>query len=102
MYKVKHKLCPAPIQEIFRENENAPNLRMDGDWVVPKARTVNYGIETIRYRGPVTWNLLPKEIKSLETLESFKENIKKWKPQGCTCRLCKIFITKLGYVEIRT
>ena len=46
MYKVKHKLCLAPIQEIFRENENAPNLRMDGDWVIPRASTVNYGIDT--------------------------------------------------------
>ena len=91
MYKVKHGLCPVPIQEIFKER--------NGGWVIPMARTVNYGIETIRYRGPVTWNLLPNEIKSCETVESFKEKIIKWKPQGCTCRLCKVYIRNLGFLN---
>ena len=101
MYKAKHKLCPEPIQEIFRENENAPNFRneRDGDWILPRTRTVNYGIETIRYRGPVTWNLLPNKIKLSETLESFKEQIVQWKPQGCTCRLCKVYINNFGFLN---
>ena len=99
MYKVKHKLCPAPIQDIFTEHENAPNSRNERDWVIPRARTVNYGLETIRYRGPVTWNLLPNEIKSSETLESFKTKIVKWKPQGCTCRLCKVYIRNIGFLN---
>ena len=101
MYKVKHNLCPAPIQEIFTVNLNDTNFRndRDGDWVIPKVRTVNNGLETIRYRGPVTWNLVPYEIKSLKTLESFKEKIKQWKPQGCTCRLCLIYIKDVGFIN---
>ena len=101
MYKVKHGLCPAPIQEIFTENENAPEFRndRDGDWVIPNARTVNNGLETIRYRGPVTWNLLPSEIRSSETLESFKGKVLQWKPQGCTCRLCKVYIQNIGFLN---
>ena len=101
MYRVKHKLCPAPIQEIFTEKENTPNFRneRDGDWVIPRTRTVNYGLETIRYRGPVTWNLVPNEIKLSETLESFKTKIVKWKPQGCTCRLCKVYIRNFGFLN---
>ena len=66
---------------------------------MPKARTVNYGIETIRYRGPKVWDLLPRDIKEADSLSSFKANIKKWKPQGCTCRLCKTYIHDLGFVE---
>ena len=101
MYKVKNNLCPAPIKEIFRENKNEINLRgnRNGDWVIPKVRTVNNGLETIRYRGPLTWNLLPNELRSLETLESFKTKIKQWKPQGCTCRLCQTYIEGVGFVN---
>ena len=97
MYKVKKGLCPIPIQDIFKQNENETNFRddRDGDWIIPKARTGKNGI---RYRGPVTWNLLPNEIRSSESLESFKEKISKWKPQGCTCRLCKVYIQDLGFL----
>ena len=100
MYKVQNNLVPEPIQEMFTKNPNDTNFRgdRDGDWVLPKVGTVNNGLETIRYRGPVTWNLLPKEIKSLKTLESFKEKVKLWKPQGCTCRICQIYIKNVGFI----
>ena len=66
--------------------------------MIPKVRTENNGRETLRYRGPITWNLLPPEIKSIESLESFKDAITKWKPQRCTCKLCKIYVKDVGYL----
>ena len=93
MYKVKHNLCPKPFQELF-----TPAIRANNDWVIPKVRTVNKGVETIRYRGPKTWELIPVEIKISKSLSSFKEKIKKWKPVGCTCRLCKTYIKDLDYI----
>ena len=93
MYKVKHKLCPKSFQEIF-----TPAQRGNSQWVIPKVRTVNKGIETIRYRGPKTWELVPSEIKNAKSLSVFKSKIKDWKPLGCTCRLCKTYIKDLGYL----
>ena len=57
MYQVRHKMCPQPVQDIFMHNSHTTELRSSDkdileDLVLPKARTVNYGIETIRYRGP--------------------------------------------------
>ena len=101
MYKVKHGLCPIPVQEIFIRNESNLNLRhgnKDGDFIIPRVRTVNYGKETLRYRGPVTWNLIPDNLRNIPTLEKFKEEIKKWKPLGCKCRLCTPYIKDLGYI----
>ena len=97
MYKVKHNLSPVPVQEIFTQG-NVENLRHGTDWEIPKARTVNNGIETIRYRGPKTWDLVPIDIKKSKSLSEFKIKIKNWKPQGCTCRLCKIYISNLGFL----
>ena len=93
MYKVKHNLCPKPIQDLF-----TPAIRGNHDWVLPKVRTENNGKETIRYMGPKTWELVPEEIKKSKSLSSFKKNIKEWKPVGCTCRLCKVYIKDLGYL----
>ena len=93
MYKVKHKLSPKPVQDLFTENENN-----NGKWILPRTRTTDYGLETIRYRGPKTWEIVPKEIKESKTLSQFKTNIKSWKPQGCICRLCKIYVRNLCYL----
>ena len=53
MYKVKHNLCPKPLQDLFTST-----IRGKNDWVIPKVRGVNKGLETIRYRGPTTWSLI--------------------------------------------
>ena len=91
MYKVKHNLCPIPFRDIFQMKERG------ADFVVPKINTVNRGEETIRYRGPITWELVPQDIREVESLALFKSKIKNWKPTGCTCRLCKEYIRGLGY-----
>ena len=90
MYKVKNKIAPVPFQEIFTINQR-------GNFVLPKINTVNRGEETVRYRGPKTWDIVPDDIKNAKTLAIFKHRIKKWKPIGCTCRLCKTFVKDLGY-----
>ena len=93
MYKVKHNLCPKSFQKLF-----TPTIRGNQEWVLPKTKTESRGIETIRYLGPKTWKLIPDEIKKSKSLFSFKEKIKKWKPSGCTCKLCKIYVKNLGYL----
>ena len=90
MYKVKNKIAPVPFQEIFTINQR-------GDFVIPRINTVNRGEETVRYRGPKTWEIVPDDIKNAETLAIFKSQIKKWKPIGCTCRLCEVFVRGLGF-----
>ena len=81
MYKVKHNMCPKPFQDVF-----TPAVRGRNDCIIPSAETVNRGLETIRYRGPKTWELVPKDIKDSSSRSTFKSKIKHWKPSGCTCR----------------
>ena len=56
------------------------------------------GLETISYRAPQLWNLVPTEIKDAPFLSTFKEKIK-----SCNCgngpfRLCKTYIANVGFV----
>ena len=92
MYKVKNGLSSVIMANLFTLKD-----RGNGDFVIPHVKTVNRGIETIRYRGPLTWDIVPEEIKKAETLSIFKDKIKNWKPIDCTCRLCKTYISGVGY-----
>ena len=74
MYKVKHKLCPAYISNIFKEPNSNYNLRQ-ADFSTPRYETVTYGKHSIRYLGPRLWTKLPKSIRDVTTLMSFKGKI---------------------------
>ena len=76
MFKVKNKLSPLPVQELFKERENAYNLRNNAYWEIPKVKTMNNGLESIRYRGPKTWELLPDHIKGANNLQELKAKIR--------------------------
>ena len=97
MYKVKHNLAPKPVIEIFSPI-NLENLRNNKKWEIPRAKTVNNGLETIRYRGPKTWDLVPQQIRNSKSLNEFRSKIKNWRPRGCVCRLCKVFVKNLGFL----
>ena len=99
MYKIKNNLSPIPMREIFTDCINHYDFRNEKCWELSKARTVFYGTETIRCRGPKTWDLLPQHIRDSKTLSEFKNKVKTWKPLGCTCRLCKTFIPELGFIN---
>ena len=98
MYKIKHNLSPLPIQELFTEKVHRYGLRNNRSWETFNVRTVKYGTETIRHMGPKTWDIVPSEIKVSTSLLEFKQKIKRWIPNECTCRLCKSYIYNLGFI----
>ena len=99
MYKIKNNLSPSPISKIFHSNIQPYSLRSGSYWKNCKVRTTHYGTETIRYRGPITWELLPLSIKESKTLDEFKRKVKKWVPYDCPCRLCKTYIAGVGFID---
>ena len=98
MYKAKNNLSPIIVQDLFPRQNDVYDLRYKRTFETSKVRTVHFGTETVRYRGPKIWELVPNDIKEATTLSDFKNKIKMWKPQGCTCRLCKMYIHNLGFL----
>ena len=41
--------------------------------------------------------LLADDYKAVQNLDTFKIKIKKWQPEKCSCRLCKVYIDRLGF-----
>ena len=99
IYKVKNNLSPCFMHSIFPEIDNTYNLRNNPTFRTEIIRTTYYGSETLMYRGPKVWELVPQKIKEAGNLAEFKIKIKLWKPEGCTCRMCKVYISNLGFIQ---
>ena len=63
-----------------------------------RKRTVFYGLETISYRAPQLWTILPEEFKQRNTISLFKSDVRQWICNECPCRLCKVFVPNLGFI----
>ena len=98
MFKVKHDLSPSFMHSVFPERENHHNLRNGSTFKTENVRTTYYDTATLRYRGPKTWDIVLDDIKKSTSLNQFKRKIKLWKLEGCTCRMCKVFISKVGFI----
>ena len=97
IYKTVNNLNPSFMAEASVINVVPYNLRGSTNLVLPKARTNLYGIDTVRFVGQKLWQSVPKEIKESQSLDIFKRNIKAI-PLDCSCKLCKSYITNLGFL----
>ena len=41
--------------------------------------------------------MLPDDYKDIDNLNTFKNKIKKWQPENCPCRLCKVYINNIDF-----
>ena len=98
MYKLNNNISPTLLKNILPEKDNIHNLRSNNPFQTFNIRTVGYGMETIAFRGPKTWAIVPTEIKQAVSLIEFKTKIKRWIPEGCTCRLCKEYVINIGFL----
>ena len=67
IFKTQNSMNPLFMSEIFRERENMYNLRNNNEFVIPRIKTVTFGSESIRYRGPQLWFSLPQDIRNTES-----------------------------------
>ena len=64
------------MQEIFCENESHYNLRNNVEFVQRRVRSVGNGTESIRFKGPQLWQMLPQTIRNSGSLAQFNADIK--------------------------
>ena len=71
LYKAYNNISQTVLSDLFIRNHINYNLRSQSDFVIPQIKTVYNGTNSLRYFGPIIWNLIPKEIKYSDSLESF-------------------------------
>ena len=99
MYKLINNLSPPIMNRVFKLNSDSRyNLRQISQFSRSLVRSVYHGTESISYLGPKIWDILPDDYKTIQNLDTFKIKIKKWKPENCPCRLCKVYIDRVGFL----
>ena len=64
MFKVYAKTSPEIMQEVFQVKvQGNYNLRNQTEFVIPQVKSVNHGLESLRFLGPTIWESLPNDLK---------------------------------------
>ena len=83
LYKIVNGLLPEIIEEAFPFNKNTShNTRNKNKFHSRSIKSVTFGSETLSHLAPKIWELVPVEIKNVESVAYFKLN-QKWKPINC-------------------
>ena len=72
-------------------NRNTYNRRSDNNIILPIPKTLKHGNTKLCFMFTHYWNMLPSDIKNVESHTSFKYEIKRRQPK-CTCRTCFFYV----------
>ena len=99
MFKVYRNRSPSIERELFqlRNNLRQYNLRQLPQFDLPNVRSFFWRTESISFRGPKIWNIVPTEFKKGTSLDGFKKLIKNGNLRTVHVKLCKSFIQNLGF-----
>ena len=80
------------MKELFTFND------INNQFVRAHIHTTHMGKESLRAFGPIVWNtMIPDRVKDSPTIGIFKERIKSWIPDNCTCKVCLGILPGVGY-----
>ena len=98
IFRIRNSMAPEFLNEIFKERTIQYNLRGNNPFYIRRVNSVYHGTESLSFLGPKIWDLVPNEIKTSESLDIFKNKIKKWIPVNCPCRLCRVYVQNVGFI----
>ena len=98
LYKVTKGLSPLIMSEVFilKEEQKYPTSNI---FKTRNMHTTAFGLQSLSYLGPKIWNLIPTDLKTLDSYELFKRKRRQWIPKKCPCKLCKNYIHQIGYID---
>ena len=99
VYKVLNGFGPEIMNEIFQLQENS-SYSTRFPFRSHIVHNEHYGKDSLSFLGPKLWSLIPENIKNSNSLKEFKRQIKTWKTDKCPCRLCKTYVTGVGYIVV--
>jgi hypothetical protein len=79
VFKALHGLAPAYISEMIQTTNNRSySLRSNNglSLKVPRHKSKTFGGRAFAVQGPTLWNRIPKELRSIPTIDLFKSKLK--------------------------
>ena len=78
IYKMKNNLNPPIMDNMFNRRKIMYNLSNFQEFATKRKRTVKMSLETLKYRSPQLWSILPENLRQITSLVQFKESVRKW------------------------
>ena len=99
LYKVAYGISPKIMRLVF---PTKPEIKYPWENIFQtfNVRTVTWGTESLSHLGPKLWSMIPIPIRKLARLSQFKKQIRLWKPVKCPCRLCKVYLAGVGFINV--
>ena len=98
IYNIKNNLNPPIMGFMFEQRNNTYNLRNFQEFATKRKRTVKVDLETLNYRSPQLWSVLPENVRQINSLLQFNESVRKWDSIDYLCRLCKLYLPNIGFL----
>ena len=77
MYQVHHKTLPHQLTALFETRTSDSNYNFRRINTFSHAHyNCNFGRNSVRYRGPIVWNLIPKPIKDTSSQQLFRQKLR--------------------------
>ena len=100
LYKVAYGLAPKIMRLVLPCNPQG-KYPWDNIFETFNVNTTYWGLESLAHLGPKIWKIIPTDMKKL-SLSKFTKEVRIWKPDKCTCRLCKTYVSQVGFVNVST
>ena len=83
-------VAPPPfVQEYFIRKDVKYDLRTGYILQIPAAKSITFGIDSIKFRGSLLWNSISDLLKGASSAAIFKRNIINWSGEEYHCKICR-------------
>ena len=89
VYKSIMQFNPEFMWHCFNTNPIPYHLRKGSRLLIPPAKSVNFGTNSVTFRGSLLWNNLPLRLKNSQTIDDFKSELNNLGKIHCTCTVCR-------------
>ena len=90
IYRVINNLSPNLVADSFKEKNTKYTLCSKSTLQLPSTCNTNrLSNNSVIFKGRIIWNHLSNIYKEASSDNVFKERIKNWRPEVCTCNICK-------------
>ena len=73
---IKNGNVPTSISELLTARNSSYNLCGDAILKLPKVNSTKYGIKSWRYQAARLWNIIPNNLRNIDSYCSFKRGLK--------------------------
>ena len=92
IYKVSNDQSTTITKATFPISKIPGTLKPNSQFSRYLLETLYHGTESTLNIGPKIGDLVPSGLNEIDDLKRFTQVIKKWKPENCSCQLCKVSV----------